>query len=83
MEIRKHKKPSDQIPPWDHVEPDPDRKEIKPLKEGIAPGTVRGSMLKVRPADWCGGAPKDSPWHKWSNTVVKFCTICGADYDES
>lgn len=57
--------------------------------DGIPPGTIRsprgnsdtGSRLTAE--QWCKGAPRDSPFHHWSNTQNKFCTICGVDYDKA
>jgi hypothetical protein len=50
--------------------------------DGLAVGTIRNKKWNTEevPAEkWCKGAPIDSPWHRWSNTIIKFCTICGAD----
>ena len=50
--------------------------------DGLPPGVIRNKKWnthELTAEQWCKDADESSPFHVWSNTQQKFCTICGVD----
>lgn len=66
-----HREP---LPTMNHLIPK-DRKEIKPLRDGIGVGTIREAGYNVEPSRWC--AVFGHKWRKFGDGEA--CTVCWID----